>query len=126
MTVDDRTRLQLHRRLEEVLGADEANTLMEHLPPVGWRDVATKQDLGVLRTDLTAEIGGLRSDLTAEIAGLRSDVRLEIAGLRSDVRLEIADLRIEMHRGFGRQAWFMVALMTAQTGLLGVIFALAA
>jgi tRNA A37 N6-isopentenylltransferase MiaA len=45
MTIDERTRHDLFLRLEEVLGAEEATTLMEHLPPIGWGDVATKQDL---------------------------------------------------------------------------------
>jgi hypothetical protein len=34
MTVDDRARLELHRRLAEVIGIEGADTLMAHLPPV--------------------------------------------------------------------------------------------
>jgi hypothetical protein len=49
MAINERARHELHRRLEEVLGANEAATLMAHLPPVGWADVATKQDLAQLR-----------------------------------------------------------------------------
>lgn len=45
MAVDDRTRLNLHRKLEAVLGNDDADTLMAHLPPVTWQDVATKADV---------------------------------------------------------------------------------
>jgi hypothetical protein len=56
MTVDDRTRLNLHRKLEAVLGPEEADTLMAHLPPVTWRDVATKDDLRVLSAEIRAEI----------------------------------------------------------------------
>lgn len=41
MTVDDRSRLNLHRKLDEVLGPDDADTLMAHLPPVTWSEVAT-------------------------------------------------------------------------------------
>ena len=60
MTVDDRTRLNLHRKLEAVLGHEEADTLMAHLPPVTWNEVATKADLAALdlhlRTTLRAEL----------------------------------------------------------------------
>ncbi|HEX7277329.1 MAG TPA: hypothetical protein VF244_08140 [Acidimicrobiales bacterium] len=58
MAIDERTRHQLFLRLEEVLGDEEANTLMEHLPPVGWADVATKTDLADLerRVDLRFEL----------------------------------------------------------------------
>lgn len=45
MVVDERSRHELYRRLEEVLGPEAATTLIEHLRPVGWADVATKRDL---------------------------------------------------------------------------------
>src|SRR2546425_727465 len=47
MVLDERSRYQLYLRLEEALGPDAATTLMEHLPPLGWADVATKRDLDV-------------------------------------------------------------------------------
>lgn len=56
MTVDDRTRLNLHRKLEAVLGPDEADTLMAHLPPVTWQDVATKDDLRTLEAVVTSNV----------------------------------------------------------------------
>jgi glutathione S-transferase len=52
MVVDERSRHELYRRLEEVLGPDAATTLIEHLPPVGWADVATKHDLAGLEQRL--------------------------------------------------------------------------
>lgn len=48
MVVDERSRHELYRRLEELLGPEAATTLIEHLPPVGWADVATKHDLAGL------------------------------------------------------------------------------
>jgi hypothetical protein len=56
MTIDGRARHRLHERLDEVLGADEAAILMEHLPPVGWADVATKRDLEYLEARLEARL----------------------------------------------------------------------
>lgn len=52
MVLDERSRHQLYLRLEEALGPDAATTLMEHLPPVGWADVATKRDLDALEQRL--------------------------------------------------------------------------
>jgi len=47
MRIDERTRREMYERLEVVLGVQAADALMEHLPPVGWADVATKSDLNL-------------------------------------------------------------------------------
>jgi putative hemolysin len=56
MQIDERTRREMYERLEEVLGASAADALMEHLPPVGWADVAAKHDLGALEHRLVAQM----------------------------------------------------------------------
>jgi hypothetical protein len=63
MAIDEGSRHRMYLKLEEVLGAEEAETLMEHLPPVGWADVATKRDLDHLRVELALELRGDMKDL---------------------------------------------------------------
>jgi hypothetical protein len=48
MVLDERARHELFLRLEQALGPEAAETLMEMMPPVGWADVATKRDLDAL------------------------------------------------------------------------------
>ena len=78
MTISNADRHDLHNALGELLGEREANTLMEHLPPVGWADVATKRDLdhleSQLRGDFRAEIAELRNVLSSQL--LRHTVAL--------------------------------------------------
>jgi hypothetical protein len=71
MAIDESSRHALFSRLKEVLGKDEASTLMEHLPPVGWADVATKSDLESLRIATKADIESLRVATKADIESLR-------------------------------------------------------
>ena len=54
MQIDERTRREMYQQLEAVLGAQTADALMEHLPPVGWAEVATKSDLAAMRVDIEA------------------------------------------------------------------------
>jgi hypothetical protein len=71
MTIDERARHALHSRLAAVLGEDEATTLMTHLPPVGWADLATVRDLDHLadrlRADLYERLGSLHQGLNARM-----------------------------------------------------------
>ena len=55
--IDERTRHEMYLGLEQKLGPIVADALMQHLPPVGWADVATKHDLDALedRMDLRFE-----------------------------------------------------------------------
>jgi hypothetical protein len=67
MAVDERRRKALYDALEQRIGPQEATTLMELLPPVGWADVATKEDLHQLERRLDAKMDGLRAELRAEM-----------------------------------------------------------
>ncbi len=62
MTITEANRHQLHQALITALGEEEAATLMEHLPPVGWAGVATKTDIEHLRLATSSEVGTVRSD----------------------------------------------------------------
>lgn len=55
-TITDAARTDLHNKVRDVLGEREGDTLMEHLPPVGWADVATKADLEMLRLSTRADL----------------------------------------------------------------------
>ena len=67
MALDERARHHLYLRLEEHLGPEAAATLMEHLPPTGWADVATKRDLdhavSILKLDTERMVERTRADL---------------------------------------------------------------
>ena len=124
MSTNDKARLELHRRLESVLGAGEASTLMSHLPPVTWDQVATQDDLRAVEANLRAEISVSASGLRAEMAELRSEVRTGMADLRTEVRTglagvrtEMADLRTEISDAIVRQTRWMLGFALALTSV---------
>ncbi|HZB03933.1 MAG TPA: hypothetical protein VE737_06365 [Actinomycetota bacterium] len=68
MPVDEGSRHQLYQRLQEVLGAEEAATLMEHLPPGGASQTATKADVEALTQELVTEIRRTARTVTLSVA----------------------------------------------------------
>jgi outer membrane murein-binding lipoprotein Lpp len=108
----DRARHELLARLEEILGPDQAATLMENLPPRPWSELATKDDVGLLAADidvLKSDVSVLKSDvavLKSDVSELKSDVTVltsDVSELRSDMssmRIDVDGLRTEMRAGF--------------------------
>ena len=72
MALDERARHELFLRLEQALGPESAETLMEMLPPVGWADIATKRDLDALESKLLA---GFRGELLAQSNAINAQMK---------------------------------------------------
>jgi hypothetical protein len=95
MSVDEGRRLLLHDAARGGWGADAALVLMEMLPPTGWGDVATRQQLEAVEDRLDSKIDALADRLDGKIDALadRLDGKIdhEVGGLRSDMRAAIAE-----------------------------------
>jgi len=74
MVLSDQQRHGLHGRLEEVLGREHAAALMTQIPPTGWADMATKQDLVLLGERLDARIERVDLRLDAKIDGVEAKI----------------------------------------------------
>ncbi len=125
MAVDERSRHELYRRLEEVLGPEAATTLIEHLPPVGWADVATKHDLAALEERIE-----LRFDRIDDRFG-RNDDRFSALDDRFsalDDRLKATgfELRASFEHELRKQTTTMIfALVSVVLTMAALAFALA-
>ena len=109
MSVDERNRLQLAEAAKRVLGAEEGITLMELLLPVGWADVATKQDLALLEQRIDARFE-------------RVDARFD----RIDARFEAQEYKIlgAMERELRSLTWKLFAIYGASMGaMIGALVA---
>ena len=82
----------------DTYGGEVADIIMEHLPPSGWSDLATRRDIAEASMVLRADMSDLR-----------------------------AELKIEMAEGFQRQIkWMvgsMIGLFTAFAAVTGVLVA---
>jgi hypothetical protein len=99
MTITEAQRFEMHLGLRDKLGDDVTNTLMEHLPPSGWSDVARTHDINrlddrisSLETRLDSRIDSLEKRMTTEFASVHRDlesVRQEVKGIRTTLRTTI-------------------------------------
>jgi hypothetical protein len=102
MVITEAKRFDMHTKLRQALGEEVADTLMEHLPPVGWGDVATKTDLVVVSKDvaiLRSDIQTLRRDLDRIekrlnwVIGIGTTVALALMGMQMQIMLSISHLK---------------------------------
>ena len=95
MVADERDRYRLQQRLEEVLGAQEAGTLMTHLPPTPWPQMATKADLLALGEHIGGRVDGLEDRMGGlEHRVVQLDQRVELLGQRVGGGFELIDAKL--------------------------------
>jgi hypothetical protein len=74
VTITDTKRFELHQYLRTHMETNMADTLMDHLPPAGWSDLARTSDVMAVRTELKSEIQAVRTELKGDIAELRAEM----------------------------------------------------
>lgn len=102
MAITEAQRFEMQLALRRVLGDEMGDRLMEHLPPVGWSEVALSRDVDSVRRDVDA----LRRDLDAlrrDVESFRAEIMREIAHVRSSIRV------------------FTGAMITISVALLGLL-----
>ena len=98
MAASEQQRLMLRNHLVEILGEEEAEVLMDSLPPVHWRDLATKDDIRASEDRLRTEMNGKFAQVEGEFAMLRAENK---------------EFRGEMALQFAKQTRTMVFTMLA-------------
>jgi hypothetical protein len=96
------------------MGPERAAVVMQMLPPVGWADLATKDDVRGLGIELRGELAELRGEL-AELRGEMAGLRGEMAGLRGEVHLALAQ----------QTRMIVLSVLASNATMLGLVLAAA-
>jgi len=88
MATTQAQRASLFNTLAEMMGQQEAETLVEQLPPTGWDTMATRDDVKVLGATITAAL----SEGLAEAAKERAELHAAIATGLAEAAKERAEI----------------------------------
>ena len=73
MPITNASRFAVHAELESTFSGEVAETIMEMLPPFDWSQIATKQDLVLLRTDIDQRFTAFELRLESKIHKMLGD-----------------------------------------------------
>ena len=116
--MDESRRLELLDRLREVLGEEEARTLIECLPPVRWEQLATKDDVRASEERLLTEMNGRFANVDGKFANVDGKFAQVEAGFErvwaefATIRGELAEHRGEIALAMARQTRTIVVIMS--------------
>ena len=93
MAITEQDRRDLFNGLEEAIGTEPANKLMELLPHQPADQLVTRTDLHAFGTELRGEMAELRSELRGEMTELRADITERFANAKVETqRLIVAGM----------------------------------
>ena len=131
MTISETARLDMLSGLRTHVGEAVANTLMEHLPPGGWYDVARTGDFDriEIRLDkLDNRIDKLEARLDDRIDKLEArfdklEVRIDNLEARLDDRIDKLEARIDglTQKIETNTKWMIGISLTYGIGILGTL-----
>jgi len=98
MAITEQDRRDLFNGLEEAIGTEPANKLMELLPNQPTDQLVTRTDMHAFGTELRGEMAELRAELRGEMTELRAELRGEMAELRADITERFATAKVETQR----------------------------
>ena len=124
MAISETARLDMLSGLRTHVGEAVANTLMEHLPPGGWYDVARTGDFDRIETRLDRldnRIDTLEARLDDRIDKLEArfdklEVRIDNLEARLDDRIDTLTQKIETNT-----RWMIGISLTYGIGILGAL-----
>jgi ribosomal protein L29 len=139
VALSQKHRSSLFTTLSPIVGVETVEALLSEFPANDLDTPATKEfvraeaadvraEVAITTGELKAEIAEVRAELRtglaevrAEIAEVRAELRTGLAELRAELRTGLAELRAEMSDRFRQQTIWMLAAMTANSGILVAI-----
>jgi hypothetical protein len=112
MSITEHDRFEMHLELKRLVGDAVAETLMRHLPPSGWGDVARKHDTDALvhRVDVLEH----RLDKRIDHLEAGMDRRFDALETRLDRRMDGLERRLNMVASIGAAAALALIGMQVQ------------
>ncbi|MCY3649212.1 MAG: hypothetical protein OXG40_05690 [Acidimicrobiaceae bacterium] len=104
MATTQAQRASLFNTLAEMMGQQEAETLVEQLPPTGWDTMATKDDVRVLGATITAALTEGLAQAAKERAELQATMATGLAEGLAEAAKERAEIVKTMADGFAEAA----------------------
>ena len=95
MALTHAQRTSMFNTLAQVMGQDDAETLMQHLPPSGWDNVATKEDLRAGFAGTTAAIAAGFAQAAVERADIKAQAATGLAQVKEVVTAGLAQAAVE-------------------------------
>ena len=133
MAITHRQRLSMHTKLVDIMGQEDAEILMEHLPAVAWDEMATKDDVKASELRILAELAKTNAALLETNAALLetnaavvetnaavADTRVSFREALAETNADVVELKGEVQLGFARLerrlAWYLVAVAALLVG----------